>query len=165
VAADGGSDGPQVVLVGTDHQVMSAEGAFNYARVHDVASRSVSGERADRAGLAVVERLDITPGQNPGQQSLAAAAAPGLRQHWRGDGGHLAERQQGAVTGPHAAFSPVSGDERAGVVGDAHSCGPALGAAASPRGPLDRRGRPLLGLGKLFGGKRSVVLLELADSG
>ena len=71
---------------------MPAEGSFNHACVHDVASRGASGERADRAGLAVIERFDVAPGQQPGQQSLAAAAAPGLRQHWRGDGGHLADR-------------------------------------------------------------------------
>ena len=78
-AAHGGSDCLQVVLVGTDHQVMPTEGPFNYARVHDVASRGVSSERADRAGLTVTERFDVTPGQQPGQQSLAAPATPGLR--------------------------------------------------------------------------------------
>ena len=65
-AAHGGSDGLQVVLVGADHQVMSAEGAFNHARVHDIASRGASGERADRAGLTVIERLDIASRQQPG---------------------------------------------------------------------------------------------------
>jgi hypothetical protein len=65
-AARGGSDCLQVVLVGTDHKVMSAEGPFNYARVHDVGSCGASGERADRAGLAVIERLDIAPGQQAG---------------------------------------------------------------------------------------------------
>jgi DNA-binding IclR family transcriptional regulator len=64
-AAHGGSDGLQVVLVGTDHQVMPAQGAFNHARVHDVACRGASGKRADRAGLAVIERFDVAPGQQP----------------------------------------------------------------------------------------------------
>jgi len=65
-AAHGGSDGLQVVLVGADHQVMPAEGAFDYARVHDVAGCGASGERADRAGLGVIERFDIAPGQQAG---------------------------------------------------------------------------------------------------
>ena len=65
-AAHGSSNGLQVVLVGTDHEVMSAEGAFNYACVHDVGSRGASGERADRAGLAVIERFDVAPGQQAG---------------------------------------------------------------------------------------------------
>ena len=43
-AAHGGSDGLKVVLVGTDHEVMPAEGAFNHARVHDVGNRGASGE-------------------------------------------------------------------------------------------------------------------------
>ena len=51
---------------------MPAEGAFNHACVHDVGSRGPSGERADRAGLAVIERFDAAPGQQPGQQSLAS---------------------------------------------------------------------------------------------
>jgi hypothetical protein len=42
---------------------MSAEGSFNHARVHDVTGRGAGGERADRAGSAVVGRLDIAPGQ------------------------------------------------------------------------------------------------------
>jgi hypothetical protein len=46
-AAHSSSDGLQVVLVGTDHKVVSAEGAFNHACVHDVGSRGASGERAD----------------------------------------------------------------------------------------------------------------------
>jgi hypothetical protein len=78
-AAHGGSDCLQVVLVGTDHQVMATEGSFNHAGVHDVASRRASSERADRAGLAVIERFDVTPGQQLGQQSLAAPATPGPR--------------------------------------------------------------------------------------
>jgi hypothetical protein len=55
-AAHDGSDGLQVVLVGTDHEVMPAEGAFNHACIHDVGRRGASSERADRAGLAVIER-------------------------------------------------------------------------------------------------------------
>ena len=65
-AAHGGSDGHQVVLVGTDHQIMPAQGAFNYAPVHDVTSRGASGERTHRAGLTVIERFDIAPGQQAG---------------------------------------------------------------------------------------------------
>jgi hypothetical protein len=60
-AAYGSSNGLKVVLVGTDHEVMPAESTFNHARVHDVVSRGASGERADRAGLAVIERFDIAP--------------------------------------------------------------------------------------------------------
>jgi hypothetical protein len=62
-AAHGGSDGLKVVLVGTDHEVVPAEGSLNHARVHDVSSRGASGERADRAGLAVIERFDVAPGR------------------------------------------------------------------------------------------------------
>jgi hypothetical protein len=88
VAAHSGSDCLKVVLVGTDHEVASAEGSFNHARVDDVGSRGASGECADRAGLA-------------------ASAAPGLRHHGRGNRGHLTKDQRGAVAGPHAAFAPV----------------------------------------------------------
>jgi hypothetical protein len=35
---------------------------------------NASGEQADRAGLAVIERFHIAPGQQAGQQSLAASA-------------------------------------------------------------------------------------------
>ena len=46
--------------------------------------RGASGERAERTGLAVVERFDVAPGQQPGQESLAAVAPPRLRYHGRG---------------------------------------------------------------------------------
>jgi hypothetical protein len=99
---------------------VAAEGSFDDARVHDVVGCCGGGERADCAGLAVVEGFDVASGEQAGQQGLAASAAPGLGYDRRGDGWHFAQGQQGAVTGPHAAFCPVGGDERAGVVGDAH---------------------------------------------
>jgi hypothetical protein len=119
-AADGGGDGLQVVLVRADHQVVTAYGSLDHARVDDVGGGGAGGERADGAGLAVIEGLHVASGQQPGQESLAASSAPRLCHHGRGDGGHFTARQQGTVAGPYAAFSPVGGDERAGVVGDAH---------------------------------------------
>ncbi len=79
-AADGGGDGLEVAGVGADDQVPAAQGSLDDAGVDDVGGGGAAGERADGAGLGIVEGLDVASGKQPGQEGLAAAAAPGLGQ-------------------------------------------------------------------------------------
>jgi hypothetical protein len=72
-----------------------------------------------RASLVIVEGLDVASGQQPGQKCLAASSTPGLSYHWRWDCRHFTTREEGTVAGSYTAFLPLSGDERAGVVGHA----------------------------------------------
>jgi hypothetical protein len=134
LAAYGCGDGPQVAGVRADHEVMAAEGSFNHARIHDVGGRGAGGERADRAGLAVIEGLDVASGQQPGQEGLAASAAPGLGHDGRGDCWYLAERQQGAVNRRCAPALPARGRDPVPLPsGHMQVAGADPGAAGTPR--------------------------------
>jgi hypothetical protein len=119
-AAYGGGNRLEISLVRAHYQVVPTHGSLNHASIHDVGGRGACSEGADGAGLVIIEGLDIAPGKQPGQESLAASSAPGLGYDRRRYCGHFPKRKKGAVAGPQAAFPPVSGDERAGVVGDTH---------------------------------------------
>jgi hypothetical protein len=119
-AAYGRSDRLEIAFVRAHHQVVSAHGPLNHASINDVGGRGASGEGADGAGLVIIEGLHITPSQQPSQENLAASTAPGLGYDWRRDCGHFPTREEGPVAGPQTAFGSVSGNESAGVVGDAH---------------------------------------------
>jgi hypothetical protein len=69
-----------------------AHGSFNDASINDVGGCGASSEGADGASLVIVEGLDIAPGQQPGQESLAASSAPGLGHDWRGHCEHFPAR-------------------------------------------------------------------------
>ena len=118
--AYGRSDRLEIAFVRAHHQVVSAHGPLNHASINDVGGRGASSQRADGASLVIIEGLDIAPGQQPSQENLAAASAPRLGDDWRRDRGHFPAREESPVAGPQTAFSPVSGDESAGVVGDTH---------------------------------------------
>lgn|ERR1035438_5711184 len=120
VVANGRCYGKEVALVGADHQVASADSTFDNARIDNVRGRGTGSEGADGSRLAVVECFDVTSGQEPGEEGLAAGAAPGLGHDGRGHSRHLAVHEQGAVTGPHAALAAISRDQRASVVRHAH---------------------------------------------
>ena len=84
---------------------------------------SVVAERAASAPVArawVSSRASVSQPVRSREQGLAAAAAPGLGQDRGGHDGDFAAVEQGAVAGPLAALAAVSGDQGAGVVGDAH---------------------------------------------
>ena len=119
VAACGSGDRLDAVCAGTHDQVVAADGPSSYAHVHDVAGRGAGGERAHRAGLAIIERLDVTSGQQPGQLGLAPAT-PGPRHHRRGHSGNFPPCQQRAMPGPHAALPPAGRNQRTRVIRDAH---------------------------------------------
>jgi len=118
--ADGGGYRLEVTFIGADDQVVAPDGALDDACVNDVRGRGTSSEGADGAGLAAIKGFDDASGQEPGEQGLAAGSAPGLGHDRRWHGGHLAAHEQGAVPGPHPAFTAVRRDERASVVRDAH---------------------------------------------
>jgi hypothetical protein len=120
VVAGSGGDGVQVAGVGADDQVAAAERALDDASIDDVAGAGAGGEGPGGAGASVVEGLGVASGQEPGQQGLAAAAAPRLGQHGSGHRGNFAAGQQSAMTGPLTALTAVSGDQGAGVVGNTH---------------------------------------------
>lgn len=111
---------------------MPTHGSFNDASINDVGGRSASSEETDGASLVIIEGLDIAPGKQPGQESLTASPAPGLGHDWRGNRGHFPEREKSPMAAPQTAFPPVTGDERAGVVGDTHH-------AVRRRGPVPVR--------------------------
>jgi hypothetical protein len=92
--ADRGGDRPQVVFVGADHQVAAAERSFHDRCVDYIGCPSPGGEGAGRPGLAVVEPLDVTSGQQPRQQDLTAGSAPGLGDDRRGDRRYLAAEHE-----------------------------------------------------------------------
>ena len=53
---------------------MAAQGSFRDTGVDDVGRPRPGGQRADRAGLLVVEWLDIAANQQSGQERLAATS-------------------------------------------------------------------------------------------
>jgi hypothetical protein len=119
-AAHSSGDRLEITLVRGHYQVVPAYGSLNDASINDVGGCGASSEGADGASLVIIEGLDIAPGQQPGQESLAASSAPGLGHDWRGNRGHIPARKESPMAGPQTAFAPVSGDECAGVVGDTH---------------------------------------------
>ena len=110
-----GGNCAEIAVVRADHQVASADGALDHAHVDDVSPSCAGGQRAHGAGLFIVERLDVTSGQEPRQERLTAGSAPRLGEHRGGNGRDLAAHKQGAMPGPDAALSPVGGDQRAGI--------------------------------------------------
>lgn len=119
-AAYGSGNRLEITLVRAHYQVVPTHGSLHDASINDVGGRGTCSQGADGASLVIIEGLDIAPGKQSGQESLAVSSAPGLSHDWRRDHGHFATREQGAVAGPQTAFPPVSGDERASVVGDTH---------------------------------------------
>jgi hypothetical protein len=110
----------EITPVRAHYQVVPTHRSLNDACINDVGGRGTSSEGADRASLVIIESLDIAPGKEPSQESLAASSAPGLGHDRRGNRGHFPAREESAMTGPQTAFPPVSGNECTGVVGDAH---------------------------------------------
>src|SRR5215471_5940035 len=117
-AADGRRDGGQVAFVGTDNQVLAAEGTFDDAGIDDVGDAGPSGEGSGGFGPGLVEGFDLAPSEQPRDLDLAGSAAPALGQDRRGDYRDNAAEQERPVPSPHAAFAALGGDERAGVISD-----------------------------------------------
>jgi len=65
-AAHGSGDRLEIILVRAHYQVVPAHGSLNDTSINDVGGCGASGEGADGASLAIVEGLDIAPGQQPG---------------------------------------------------------------------------------------------------
>jgi hypothetical protein len=150
MGAYGSGNRLEITLVRAHYQVVPAHRPHNDASINDVGGRGTSSEGADRASLVIIESLDIAPGKEPSQESLAASSAPGLGHDRRGNRGHFPALEESAMAGPQTAFPPVSGDECTGVVGDTHyavrrrelvrvrlarSTAPAAHSSASARSP------------------------------
>ena len=82
-AVNGGGDGLQVVWVRADHEVVAAYGSLHHARVDNVGGGGAGGERADSAGLAIIEGLHMAAGPAGPGGFLRATTVPGrVRAPW-----------------------------------------------------------------------------------
>src|SRR5260370_16922109 len=115
-AIDSGGDWLQSADVGNHEQVVTAEGSLSHTSVNDVRGRCASGQRTDRPSPLIVERFDGAAHQQPGEESLAALSSPCLSNYGCGDRRHFTAHNQGSVTGPHAAFPTICGNEGASAV-------------------------------------------------
>src|SRR5260370_13163630 len=119
-AIDSGGDCLQIADVGTHDQVVTAQGSLSHTSVKDVRGRCASGQRTDRPSPLIVERFDGAAHQQPGEESPAALSSPCLSDYGCGDRRNFTAHKQGSVTGPHAAFPTIGGNEGASVVRNAH---------------------------------------------
>jgi hypothetical protein len=76
---DSSCDQLQVTGVRAYDQIAAAHGSLDYACINDVGNARPRRQGTDRAGLPVIESLDITAGQQPGKLNLPGRSTPGLR--------------------------------------------------------------------------------------
>ena len=109
-ATDRVGDPPQVVMVGTHHEVPATQRTIDDAGIDHIGCRCLGRERARGSGTCIMETLDIATSQQSGQLSLAPGSSPGLCNHSCRSSRHFSVHEQGAVASPHPAFALVSCD-------------------------------------------------------